>query len=42
MPPERTPAPHYLSWLPIDTELPNHHRSDSFGALMLGPVTGSL
>ncbi|MCM3631108.1 carbohydrate-binding family 9-like protein [Paenibacillus glycanilyticus] len=30
-----TPAPHYLSWSPVQSDTPNFHRSDSFGTLVL-------
>ncbi|WP_201007796.1 carbohydrate-binding family 9-like protein [Paenibacillus glycanilyticus] len=29
-----TPAPHYLSWSPVQSDTPNFHRSDSFGTLV--------
>lgn len=32
---DRTPAPHYLSWRGIDSDVPDFHRSDSFGTLVL-------
>lgn len=32
---DRTPAPHYLSWNRIDSEVPNYHLRDSFGTLIL-------
>lgn len=38
---DRTPNPHYISWQPIDSELPDFHRSDSFGTLMLKPLCTS-
>ncbi|GLX68632.1 carbohydrate-binding family 9-like protein [Paenibacillus glycanilyticus] len=31
-----TPEPHYLSWSPVQSDVPNFHRPDSFGMIMFG------
>lgn len=33
---DRTRHPHYLSWMPIDTEKPNFHTPQFFGKIVLG------
>lgn len=32
---DRTPHPHYLTWSPIDSPVPDFHRPDAFGVLTL-------
>lgn len=34
---DKTPAPHYAAWSPVETETPDFHRPEFFGTLILLP-----